>query len=325
MLVNLFRKNYINQYLFILLISILLWVGSFIAPQPMAEYESFSYLYSLFYTLLSPFPLLATILAYIMVFTQGLMFNQIFNRQNLIPNNTLLPMFLYVLFLSAVPIQNLNPILFSNLFILLAINRLMDCTNTQNVQDKIFSAAILLSVASLFYIQSLYFLLLLPLTLIIFKIYYWREWVTILFGYAFPQIILMLYAFFTDRLQIMLDSLKIYITSMSLNIDTTNKIVLISNIFIILVFAVSFFVYLINTSESIVAYRKKTSIISWTFVICIVLSLYTFVIPLPIQICAIPFSFFISRYILKFKHKQTVIDILFLLLVVALFVNVYLV
>ena len=116
MLVNLFRKNYINQYLFILLISILLWVGSFIAPQPMAEYESFSYLYSLFYTLLSPFPLLATILAYIMVFTQGLMFNQIFNRQNLIPNNTLLPMFLYVLFLSAVPIQNLNPILFSNFF-----------------------------------------------------------------------------------------------------------------------------------------------------------------------------------------------------------------
>ena len=101
MLVNLFRKNYINQYLFILLISIPLWIGSFINPQPMEEYVSFSYLYNLFYILLSPFPVFSTILAYIMVLLQGFFFNQILNRHNLVSNTTLLPMFLYVLFSSA--------------------------------------------------------------------------------------------------------------------------------------------------------------------------------------------------------------------------------
>ena len=325
MLVNLFRKNYINQYLFILLISIPLWIGSFINPQPMEEYVSFSYLYNLFYILLSPFPLFSTILAYIMVLLQGFFFNQILNRHNLVSNTTLLPMFLYVLFSSSVSIQNLNPILFFTLFILIAINRLMDCTNTPDVQNKIFSAAILVSVASLFCIQSIYFLLLLPITLIIFKIYYWREWTTILFGFAFPQIILILYAFFTDKLEMLLYSLKSYITSISFTVDVTNKVALITNIFILLVFTVSFFVYLISSMDSIVAYRKKTAIISWTFIIGIVLALYTYVMPLPIQIFAIPFSFFISRYILKFRYKAIFIDIIFLLLVCALFINVYLV
>ena len=319
MLINLFKKNYINQYLLIFPVSILLWVGSFVTPNPMEEYVSYSVLYDFLYRLLNPYPLLTTILAYILVMIQGLMFNQILNKHKLVANTTVFPMFLYILFSSAIPYQTFNPILISNIFVLKAIDCMMDCVNIKDSQNKVFLSAILISISTLFYVQSIYYLILLPITLMIFKIYYWREWTTILFGFALPQIILLLFAFFTNEVCSLLSSFIDCISLFSFNFEIANTIDVVMDLFVILIFIVSFFAYFINSFDNIILYRKKVAVISWSIIIGISAIIYQ---PFTAQMFVVPFSFFMFRYFLKSRYS-IILDVVLLLLLASLFLKVY--
>ena len=96
MLVKVFKKNYFNQYLLIFFLSILLWAGAFIVPQPIQAAVSYSFLYGYVYNMLLPFPFISVLLAYIILVFQGLFFNTILVKHKLISSTTLLPMIVYI-------------------------------------------------------------------------------------------------------------------------------------------------------------------------------------------------------------------------------------
>ena len=203
MITRFFRTNYIGQYILTFVLSIVLWMGAFINPQPMETTNSF--LYESLYNLFSPYPLLSTILAYLIVLIGAFYFNNMLYKHKLIPHNNFLPAFLCLLMASAMPSQTLSPMLLSGIFILISLNYVLDCDDMNKTTNKVFSAALMISVASLFYQVSLYFLAYLLISFLVYKIYSWREWIIIFLGYALPQIILLVYCFMTDKLTVLLD------------------------------------------------------------------------------------------------------------------------
>lgn len=321
MITRFFRTNYIGQYILTFVLSIVLWMGAFINPQPMETTNSF--LYESLYNLFSPYPLLSTILAYLIVLIGAFYFNNMLYKHKLIPHNNFLPAFLCLLMASAMPSQTLSPMLVSGIFILISLNYVLDCDDMNKTTNKVFSAALMISVASLFYQVSLYFLAYLLISFLVYKIYSWREWIIIFLGYALPQIILLVYCFMTDKLTVLLDYSAQSIGTIDLVVGIHSWFIFVLEIFFILILVVSFMNFLAHSSENIISYRKKSYVIFSIFLISIVLALYTTIVPLQTLFLSIPFSYFLSIMILRQKRKLIFYDVFLVLLIVSVIFYIY--
>lgn len=323
MLVRFFKKNYFNQYLLIFFLSILLWVGAFIAPQPIQDTLSYSFLYEYVYNLLLPFPFISVLLAYIIIVLQGLFFNTILVKHKLISSTTLLPMFVYIFVFSS-STQTITPILLSNIFVLLALNNLLDCENISKSQDKIFRASALVSIAILFYFLSIYYLLLIILVIIEYKIYYWREWVTAFLGFTLPLILVLIYCFLTDSLMNFVNSFFNDVLTPIFVFDFNSWLSIVFGLLFILIFSAASFNFFVSMRDNVVAYRTKSSIILYIVLVAFLMSIYSIVFPLPMQLYVIPFSYFIGNCITRHKGKETMCDIVLIVLTITVFGSVYL-
>ncbi len=324
MLVRAFRKNYFNQYLLIFILSIFLWVGTFISPEPIKSVSSSSFLYGYICNLLLPYPLLSSILAYVIVLFQGLFFNMLLVKHKLISNKTFLPMFVYIFVLS-LSAQTITPALLADVFILLALNNLLDCENISRTQHKIFNASAMVSIATFFHSLSVFYLIFIIAVIAIYKIYYWREWFTVILGYAFPQIIVLLWYFLTDTSMNFMDLSLIDVFTFSFAFDFSDWKAVFFGLLLLLIFLVSMGAYLLNIMENMILYRKKSTIIACILLVAFVISLFVEVFPLQMQFYAIPFSFFIASYLLRHKNNEIIGDIILIMFISVVFCNVYLV
>ena len=323
MLVKVFKKNYFNQYLLIFFLSILLWAGAFIVPQPIQAAVSYSFLYGYVYNMLLPFPFISVLLAYIILVFQGLFFNTILVKHKLISSTTLLPMIVYI-FLFSVSAQTITPILLSNIFVLFALNNLLDCENITKSQNKIFKASAMVSIAVLFHFLSIFYLLLIILAIITYKIYYWREWLTALLGFALPQILVLVYCFLTDSLMSFINSSVDDVLVPLFSFDFTNWLSVTYGLVFVLIFVSAFVRFFLEMRDNIVVYRKKSSIISYILFVAFLISIYGVVFPLQMQLYVIPFAYFLGNCITRHKGKETLCDIILILLALAVFGSVYL-
>jgi hypothetical protein len=181
----------------------------------------------------------------------------------------------------------------------------------------------MISVASLFYQVSLYFLAYLLISFLVYKIYSWREWIIIFLGYALPQIILLVYCFMTDKLTVLLDYSAQSIGTIDLVVGIHSWFIFVLEIFFILILVVSFMNFLAHSSENIISYRKKSYVIFSIFLISIVLALYTTIVPLQTLFLSIPFSYFLSIMILRQKRKLIFYDVFLVLLIVSVIFYIY--
>ena len=324
MLIKAFRKNYFNQCLLIFILSIFLWLGTFMSPESIRSVSSCSFLYSYIYELLQPFPLLTSILAYLMVVFQGLFFNMLLVKHKLVSNKTFLPMFVYVFVLSS-SVQTITPALLADVFILFALNNLLDCENISKSQYKIFNASAMVSIATFFHSLSIFYLIFIISVIAVYKIYYWREWVTVILGYAFPQIILLLWYFLNDTTMSFVDPSLFDVFTFSFVFDFADWKSVFWGLLLLLIFLVSIGAYLLNVMENMILYRKKSTIIACILLVAFLISLFVKVFPLQMQFYAIPFSFFIASYLLRHKNKEIIGDIILIVFIIVAFCNVYLV
>ena len=106
-------------------------------------------------------------------------------RHEIVDKQNYLPAFLYLFFSSFLLDKNLlHPSVFANIFILLALNELMNTYREEEVLSKIFNAAFYTCIAFFFYINYAFFVLLFFVTLSILRPFNWREWVISLMGFV---------------------------------------------------------------------------------------------------------------------------------------------
>lgn len=203
MLIRFFRKDYIMQYVALLLLQLFFWLPAFIFPEHNYQhYQSFtSPGFNLTISMIGNSPLLCTIIAFIIVFFSAIILNKALENNQLVTKNNLITAFIYIVFMSSRPaLLSLYPTLIANLFIVIALYQIFTLYMEKEAYSKIFNISILLAIGSLFYFEMIVLLIFLWLTFNIYRIYFWREWVIPILGFLTVYLFLAVYYFWTDQL-----------------------------------------------------------------------------------------------------------------------------
>jgi hypothetical protein len=130
---------------------------------------------------------LSLTLGFVVVFLQAIFFNRLCNRHDVLYTPTFMPAWLFVLANSIFPENlHLNPLMFSNFFVIGAFAFLFQLHQTQNSPTMLFYAAALLSIGSLFVTEYLGAPLVLLVATIIFKNVGLRDLLAIITGTLIP-------------------------------------------------------------------------------------------------------------------------------------------
>ncbi len=219
---------------------------------------------------------------------------------------------------------SLHPIVIANLFMLLAIHQLMQMYRKETAYANAFNTGFFISLAALFYIPSLFFILLLWFGLIILRPFVWREWLISFIGILLPWLYLIFYYFWNNKLDV-LEYDALYYTIIaprkSFNALTFSS----AEYFQISILLVSAILttgkFLGDFGKGTVRTRSNLLLLLWFFIFAFI---SIFLAPeysiSYLSFLSIPFSIFFSSFLL-FAKKNWLAEIIFALLIISVFVN----
>lgn len=261
MLIGFFKNNNPSSFIILPLFALFFWVPGFFTGATTYDYGM------PFYTALIKWfgsaGTFATIFAYILVVAQAFLLNFIVNENEVLTKPSFLPALLYILFMSSDTAQlTLYPLLFANLFILLAIHKLVSAYRKDTAFPNSFDAGLLLSVATLFYFPCIVFFPLLYVGFILFRPFNWREWVIALIGIATPFTFVFTYYFWNDMLASLWSKQLFYPNPQRSNLATSEGFyVMLSACLLVVLF--SFGKLFTGFSDASQKNKKGVSLLLW--------------------------------------------------------------
>ena len=324
MLIHFFRKSYLLQYLLLLLLTIILWIGAIIHPQ-VDPIDTESFLtpgYSLLFSLLNYNHVLHVIIALILVISGALVFNYSLAKFDLVPKNTLVPAMVYIVLMSYSPsLLSLHPAALPALLTVLILYYLFQVYTEEEAYAQTYNIGLLIGISSLFYFPSIFFILFIWLTFIVYRLYSWREWMIPLTGIITPYLFLFTYYFLMDSLEPAYLAYADYflkITLFNFRFEFPVMIYIITTLIILLFFWSGFWL-LSDIQEKIISLRKRYWAVFWLFAVAIFTYIFSDTFFKWHQVFSlIPVSVFIAyafSQVRKLRWIEIIWGILFLLIV----------
>lgn len=188
MLVRFFRSHQPVLIIIIPVLAVLLWLPAFIHPiLPIVKHQM--PLFELVVNPLLAYPLLCTIVAFILLIIQAFLFNYIIDKYEITGKRSYLPVLMYIVFTSFSPeLLWLHPGLFANIFILLALNRVLATYRNTSALSPCFDAGFLIAIASLFYFPAALLIIFVLIAVLVLLPFSWRLWVIVILGFLLPYI-----------------------------------------------------------------------------------------------------------------------------------------
>ncbi len=318
-------KNYqpVNFILF-LAISILVWIkplistdlpGIYIDPSPMPVYQWIIDLIG------SPqFNILCKLIAFLLVVLQGTMINGIINQYNLLGFRGYLPGIIFILISSSfLEYQILQPILFSNLFLLLAWERVIRAYDKENTFEAYFNASFLIGIASLFYPNYWFFLLILFLSVGMNRVGHIREFAMVLVGFITVWFFyLSLYYLLTSSIQFSgLDNEFSFSFPKYPGIIISQKIILFYASIILIAATVQLGTYISNLK---IPMRRNLKFLFLWFLLGILMLLFTKSSIEIIYLISIPTAVLFAMFFVNLK-KGRISEVLWIILILCIILN----
>ncbi len=166
-------------------------------------WDSISPLSAIVYWLIDSFfgrsQLAYQIIAAILTIFQALYFNYLGQERQFFSERNYVPAFLYLLFVNiSFDFSTLSPALISTTFILLALGGLTKQMQREGVTEDVFEIGFYLSMATLFYIPSVVFLVWIVLALLVYTGATIRLHALAIFGFLFPIALTLIFFFFQN-------------------------------------------------------------------------------------------------------------------------------
>jgi hypothetical protein len=236
-----------------------------------------------------------------------------------INRRTFLPGLLYVLLYSIFPLHMVfNPALPAALLIMIALWRMMDAYRKNGVAYNFFDAALLISTASLFYGNAIWFLALVFVGTLLLRSPDLREIFVAIVGALLPYAFLYGIWYLTNR-----DIIDLNLLILDNLFEKAPQIVWGRTTIILLVIValnliIALYMLLADITTKKVKSRKTFSMLLWLFVIAVAVFAAVPSASLELMaIFAVPAAFVISDYYV-FARKIVVPEILFALLIIML-------
>jgi hypothetical protein len=200
MLRKLSKLTFFVQFLVFISVAALFWVPELINSKPPVRMHSEGPLYSFLAEILASHIYLASSLALLLVVGLSLMLYFIGSVNDILPRENFVPALFYLFLLSwNSQLLNMNPLLPAAVLIILSVYTLMKMYGQPEPYRQVFKASASIGLASLFYLPSMYFLIMIWISLVTYRIASWREWMIALIGFLIPFIYLISWYFWNDE------------------------------------------------------------------------------------------------------------------------------
>lgn len=323
-MIRLFKFSTFGQVIVIILTALLLWVRAFIHPVEPQLSEMFAPLYEVVYGWLSEMPRLASALALIMIIVEGVWLNLMLYNNKLIGANNLIPTFLYLIAMSWGYTQlTITPVLFVNLCILATIKQLFSHSNMTLDVERNFNASFLIGLASLFYLPAIVYIIPFIFVFVLYKLYRWRHIAVSITGFIAPSIILLTYAFLSDKLQYYLYLIGHDIASVHVVWQQCPTWTTIFNILYIAMLTIMTLKVLASSGDKVMNQRINTGILTLPILACIAILFYMKLFPVDTQASAIVFAFVASSFFLADRKRKWIGEVVLWILVLCSIINVW--
>ncbi len=318
MLVKFFKSIQPATFLSIPLFAILLWLPIIYNLQPLVDKHSMPF-YEWLFLIANRSDLAASIMGLAFVIFAAYVLNYVVNKHEFFDKRTYLPAFFYLILMSC--FTNLlkpHPSIFSNIFLILSINKMISSYRKESAISEFFDASFLIAIASLFYLPSITFLFFILISLIVIRPFIWREWVTSIIGFCLPFLFVGVYYWFINKFDYLWYDKMVFAASEKVNtviLNTAQKVTLYS---LISITGLSLLYYLKGASSlKLKTQRVFISLVVFSAVGVLSLFISTGLIPENFTVLAPSLSIFISYYFLNIK-KNWIAESLIIILLAAI-------
>lgn len=320
MLIRFFKQSYIIHFIAFFILAVAYWTPAFIAPDAVYEIERLSPFYNLIITNISN-PTLLVVIAFISLFVQSIYLDSILTEHELCDRNSSFVTFFFFTIMSMhISLLKFHPILLAGFFLLKAIDSLLKLYLADDQRRACFKIGFYIGVASLCYFPSIYFILLVSIILMIYRLVTWRKVVIPMIGLIIPYIFLATFYFCIDQLEASFNDYLIISTPDLVKITSfniyENALGIIGGLFLLIVLLGMF----TRISEKSMSVRKKSIVFICILIISIFIFLFRGNTNLGFIILALPMTALTSIY---FDHKKKFfwMDLLFTLSVILIIFN----
>jgi hypothetical protein len=321
MIIGFFKSNQPSSIVITLLIAILLWFPGFLHPQIVSE-ENKMPLFELLFNWTANYNLISVITAFVLLMVEAFLLNYVLNEHEVTHKRSFIPALVFVILMSnGRELQLLHGPLIANLFIILALNKLLSFYKKENSFSEIFDAGFLIAVASLFQATSAFFFILVYVALIIFHSFIWREWVIAAIGFILPYL-------FTASILYLFDlSYKNYAGNILYSEDAKTIPYSMNAFFVSLyiistILFLSLFSWLVNNKGLKLKTTKSTTLLVYYFIIIPIVYFIFRPAPYYLSYIALPLSMLFTNYFILVRKKWWA-EITFLILLFSVIANVY--
>lgn len=308
MLLRIFKGTGPGVIILIGITLLALWAGAFFHTQslPGFVYEDFPMpLYKLLKLVIGDSPLLGLLFSFAIVVLLAFLLVNFNTVVFFINERTFLPAMIFILFSGFIP-QNqiLNPVLPAAVFLMLALNRIMDGYRKPDVAYNFFDAALLISTGSLFYANLIWFGVLVLIGIALLRTGSLIEIFISVLGLVTPYLITFgfYYVIGNDLRELVTVTEKNLLSfSADYEFSRLSVVTLILAGFLVIVSIVNLFLVINNKK---IKSRKTFWILLWSFLISVMLYLVVPSVSMEMfWITAIPSSYFLAHYFVFAKGK----------------------
>jgi len=306
-----------------ILMALIIWIVSGIFHNQSADVSGLP-MFDVFFRWITKIHFLAVLLGLSLLILEAFIWNTFINKQSLLRQSSYFPaMFYLFLYSCRHNLINFYPALIASLFLILSLKRLTESYKKEKALSEAFDAGVFIGIAALVYFPATVFLVFLWIGLLTMRSLIWREWLISLIGFLLPFIFSLVYysifytpeTFWHEKLVTAIGHYK------KIMMPGWQQIILIASLAVTAL--VSAFFFLGKFTDNVVKNQKISALIGW-FTLFAAISL----IASPrrdacaFSLLALPFSFIFSNYFVRTK-KKLIPEILFMILIVAIIVNVF--
>ena len=204
-MINLFRTLNPINLLMLVILAVILRSGILLNPPETLDFTLFESYASVLFNLPSEslFSVETNLfLALLLTLIQAALFNKVVNEYNLLGKQSYLPALMYVTGSSLlVHFLVLTPVLVCNFLVIWMLNKFLSIHRKDSAQSVMFDLGMIIAVGTLIYLPFIAMMVLLWISLIIFRPFNWREWIVGIIGFVTIYFFIAVAYYWTDSLE----------------------------------------------------------------------------------------------------------------------------
>lgn len=257
-MIEFFKHSFYKQHIVILALLVLFWLPGFITPgQIIPDNELTTPLYGLIISLLDFSPFLMVSLAFVLMVLSTFLFNSIITANQLVGRNSTIGALLFVMSMCSLGTMALSPFLLACPIILFVIHIMFMIYQEEKIENYLLNIGVLLSLASMIYMPSMFLLLWVVLSLLFMGFDKLRYLLLPITGFIMPYLLYAAFLYINGNIMSYFHAYSSYFSNLSFmlpQLTTLDWIVLSASVALVLFSMIKINVF---SADKPVHIRKK--------------------------------------------------------------------